>query len=130
MAKYSDIQKDIEGVFAGSNWTGNNVSAYPANFVGGNFGDEFVKLEIIPSRPLPNYGKAGNRGQVIVQIYTQAGKGPSRTYEIADLLDSELQNKTFTNGTQTGTSSLSILGIDNDDKSLFRGDYQISFIKY
>ena len=50
--------------------------------------------------------------------------------EIADLLDNLLQNKTFTNGTKTRESGLTVLGLDKDNPELFRGDYSVQFIHY
>ena len=50
--------------------------------------------------------------------------------EIADLLDSILQNKTLENGTKTEASSLQVLGQDRDNPNLFRGDYQVNFTFY
>lgn len=128
--KYSNIQKDIEGIFAQTSWTNRNLTIYPANYEGGTVSNEFMKLEIIPARPLNNYRKFGSVGQVIIQIYTQKGHGMTRTFEIADILDSELANKTLSRGTKTGTSSITGIGIDNDDNSLFRADYSVSFRNY
>ena len=130
MAKYRNVQTDIEGVFATSNWTGNGIQAYPSNYQGGSFADEFVKVEIIPGRPLLTYGSPGVQGQVIIQIYTRAGDGISRSIQIADILDTLLQVQTLPSGTTTGTSSITFLGIDSQDNSLFRADYSVSFRRY
>ena len=130
MAKYADVHRDIEEIFATTEWTQRGITARPANFQGGSFENEFVMVEIIPGRPLNRYGNLTVQGQVIVQIYTPAGQGTSRSMQIADILDTVLQAKTLQRGTQTGTSSLSFLGIDNDDNSLFRADYSISFRNY
>jgi hypothetical protein len=47
--------------------------------------------------------------------------------EIADSLDTLLENKTLTNGTKTAASRLNIMGPDSDNPSLFRGDYEVDF---
>lgn len=130
MAKYADVLRDVEEVFASAEWTSTNITAYPVNYQGGSFSDESVRIEVIPGRPITNYGDLGVGGQIIIQIYTRAGEGITRTMQIADSLDTVLQAKTLQRGTQTGTSSLSFLGIDNDDNSLFRADYSISFRNY
>ena len=95
MAKYRNVQTDIESLFATPIWTGNNIQAYPSNYQGGSFADEFVKIEIIPGRPLLTYGRPGVQGQVIIQIYTKAGEGISRSFQIADILDNLLQEQTL-----------------------------------
>jgi hypothetical protein len=129
MAKFSEVIEDIEGIFGTSSWTSKSIQAYPANYSGA-YTNEFVKLEVIPSRPLNIFGNLSVQGQVIAQIYVQTGLGTRRIMEIADHLDDVLQAKTLSNGTQTGTSALSFLGVDPDDNSLFRADYSISFKKY
>ena len=130
MAKYRNVQSDIEGVFATTQWRDNRIQAYPSNYQAGSFADEFVKIEIIPGRPLTTYTRPGIQGQVIIQIYTRAGNGITRSVEIADILDTILQVQTLPSGTQTGTSSISFLGIDAQDNSLFRADYSVSFRNY
>ena len=130
MAKYADVVRDVEGIFSGTTWTNHGIQAYPSNYQGGSFEDEFVKLEFLPAQPITGYSRFGVGGQVIVQIYTRAGNGITRSTEIADILDTVLQAKNLSRGTQTGTSTLSFLGIDNDDNSLFRADYNVSFRNY
>ena len=132
MAKFTEVVRDVEGLFARNTpWSSHRIQAFPSNYQGGGFEDEFVKIELIPAQPLTaSYGQFGVAGQIIIQIYTRAGEGISRSLAIADLLDSELQAKHLPRGTQTGTSSLSFLGIDNDDNSLFRADYVVNFRNY
>ena len=130
MAKYRNVQSDIEGVFATEMWTENNIVTYPSNYQGGDFADEFVKIEILPGRPLTTYTRPGVQGQIIIQIYTRAGEGITRSAAIADILDQVLQVQSFSRGTQTGTSSIAFLGIDSQDNSLFRADYSVSFRNY
>jgi hypothetical protein len=129
MAIFAEVISDIEGVFGTSTWTSKNIQIYPANYSGA-YTTEFIKLEVVPSRPLNYYGSLNVQGQAIAQIYVQTGLGSRRIMEIADHLDDVLQAKTLSNGTQTGTSALSFLGVDPDDNSLFRADYSISFKKY
>ena len=133
MAKFKDVQTDIERLFGGlddSPWLTYGITSYPVNYQGGTYASEFVIVEIIPGRPLTTYGSQGVQGQVIVQIYTQAGNGISRAVEIADLLDALLQGKQLPRGTITGTSSMSVRGIDSQDNSLFRADYVVPFRRY
>jgi len=130
MTKYVSAQSDIEGVFATPAWTANSVSTYPVNFKVPASVSEFVKVEFLPLNTNSDYSRFGISGLAIVQIYVSANIGTRRLMEIADLLDSILQNKTLENGTQTQSSSLQILGQDKDNPNLFRGDYQVNFTFY
>lgn len=130
MSKYTDVISDIEGQFATSDWTTNNIPAFPSNYRVASNQSEFVKIEVLPLRSNSDYGRFGIEGIVYVQVYVQANKGVRRLMEIADLLDNLLQNKTLTNGTQTRESSLNVLGLDKDNPELFRGDFSVQFIHY
>jgi hypothetical protein len=130
MAKFVDLLSDIEGQFATSDWTSQNISAFPANFRIPENTSEFVKLEVLPLRDNSDYGRCGIEGIVYVQIYVQANQGVKRLMEIADILDTILQAQTFSNGTQTQASSLNVLGIDKDNPELFRGDFAVNFTYY
>jgi len=130
MSKYANVISDIEGQFGTSGWTNTNISAFPSNFrVPANL-SEFVKIEVLPLSSNSDYGRFGVEGIVYIQTYVQANQGVKRLMEIADLLDNILQNKTFTNGTQTRESSLNVLGLDRDNPELFRGDFAVDFINY
>lgn len=52
-------------------------------------------------------------GTVIVQIFTQAGRGLYRSYEIADFVNTFIEYKKFPNGTSTLSSSLRHIGVDS-----------------
>ena len=127
MAKYADVARDVEGLFGTAEWITHGITAYPSNYQGGDYENEFVKLEILPNRALIRYSDPSVEGSVIVQIYTKAGLGITRAMEIADLLDNLMQTQSLTRGTTLGTSSLSFLGIDSQDNSLHRADYFIPF---
>ena len=130
MSKYTDVISDVEGLFATSAWTSNNISAFPANYRVPANTSEFVKIEVLPLRSNSDYGRFGLEGIIYIQTYVQANNGIRRLMEIADLLDIILQNETLGNGTQTRESSLNILGLDKDNPELFRADYQVEFINY
>ena len=127
MSKYTQILNDVESQFASSTWTTNNISAFPVNYVVPAQLQEFVKIEILPLRSNEDYNRFGISGLVIIQIYVKANQGSKRLMEIADLLDTLLQNKQLGTGTDTQASSLSVLGIDRDNPELFRGDYSVDF---
>lgn len=130
MSKYTDVVSDIESLFGNSEWTTNNISAFPANYRVPANQSEFVKIEVLPLRSNSDFGRFGIEGIVYIQTYVQANNGIRRLMEIADLLDNLLQNKTLTNGTQTRESSLNVLGLDKDSPELFRGDFSVEFINY
>lgn len=130
MSKYANLLSDIEGQFGISSWTSNSIKSFPSNFLVPANTSEFVKIEILPLRDNSDYGRSGVEGICYIQVYVQANQGVKRLMEIADLLDSILQNKTLTNGTQTESSSLQVVGVDRDNPELFRGDYSIDFKFY
>ena len=135
MARYRDIQSDVENIFASDAWIDTGIKAIPSNFNGPVGSDEFVKVEVIPGSPRVFYGTtsantSGTIGQIIVQIYTESGRGPTRGYEIADTLDTLLQQARLTNGTRTGSSAVAEIGTDQDNESLFRTEYVVNFTHY
>jgi hypothetical protein len=130
MSKYVNVLSDVEGLFATSAWTTNNISAFPSNLTVPTNTSEFVKIEVLPLSSNSDYKRFGLEGKIFIQTYVQANKGVKRLMEIADLLDNILQNKTLSNGTQTQSSSLQTIGIDRDNPELFRGDYTVDFVFY
>jgi len=130
MAKYANVHADIEEVFASAAWTATGITAIPSNFnviVGTT---EFVKVEILPSSVQQGYADFGVKGQVIIQIYPEAGTGTTRMMAIADILDTLLETKTFIRGTQTGSSVLNVIGTDTANPALYRADYTVGFTLY
>ena len=130
MSKYVNIQRDIEEVFATSSWTQHNIATYPTNYPSRKKDDEFLKIEVLPLATLSDYGRFGVSGLAIIQVYIPANKGSMRLLEIADLIDTVLQNQQLERGTMTGDSYVQILGQDADNPNLFRGDYQVTFKQY
>ena len=137
MSKFVEQQAAIESVFGSTGWTSGavgTIKVLPSNFQGRISDTEFLRLEILPSKPRNAYGEFGSTGQVIVQVYTQGNTGLSRTMQIADALDESLQTtiiKTSNGSVQLGVSSLAVIGIEDDDsKGYFRADYNISYNYY
>ena len=128
------VLEDIEGVFASSTWTSNNILTFPDNYQGniGNNIAEFVRLNVLPSSSSYHAydAKTTLKGLIAVKIFVKAGNGQGRTMEISDLLNSVLQSKTLPNGTQLGTSYLQVEGLDPSNKSLYSASYLIPFTKY
>jgi len=130
---YDDVLSDIESVFASTAWTDNNITIYPDNYQGAiSTQDEFCRLNVLPSSS-NNYAYGGDKsleGLVAVKIFVKAGEGQSRLMAISDILDTVLQNKRLTNGTELGTSYLNVEGLDPSNNSLYSARYIIPFKLY
>lgn len=129
MSKYSNLYSDIYAFFAAPAWSNEGIKTIPSNFVTKGLGNEFIRLNIIPSGIInaPN----SSSGQLIIDIFVAAGDGHKRLAAIADKLDTYLVKKskaTTLNGvTQFGDSALVPVGFDTANPSLYRGNYSISF---
>ncbi len=132
MERYARLEADVFSVFSSNAWKLENIKTYPNNFVAVSTGSEFLRISVIPSGQSLNRSSAS--GIVIVDIFTQAGNGPHRTSLLADKLDSYLLCKSLStaeNGvTQFNISSLSFVGIDKENNSLYRATYTIPFNYY
>ena len=130
---YDSVQSDIEGVFASSTWTSNNIPIYPDNYQGAvTTGPEFCRLSVMPSSS-ENYSHGGNKalsGIVVVKILVRAGEGQARIMAISDILNVNLDNKRLTNGTELSTSYLNVEGLDPSNQSLYSARYIIPFKIY
>lgn len=123
MGKYQKLQDNVYAIFNTAEWKANNIPTYPQNFVEITT-PNYIRVSIIPSNTGINLASVS--GQLIVDIFVSAGKGPGELASIADLLDSYLVGKTRVN-TQFQGSTLVPMGIDRDNPILFRGAYSISF---
>ena len=130
---FDNVLDDIEGVFASTSWTSNNIDVYPDNYQG-TISDEteFCRLNVMPSssETLAYGGKKELAGIVAVKIFVSAGEGQSRIMEISDTLDNVLQHKKLTNGTELHTSYLNVEGLDPSNKALYSASYIIPFKIY
>jgi hypothetical protein len=129
--KYSSLYKDIYAFFELAGWKAELIKTFPDNFVGSAVGDEYIRVTIIPSQLTGDNRLGSVSGQVIIDIFISAGAGPTRAAIIADKLDKYLagqsNNSTANGNTQFGISSLSPLGNDRDNPSLYRFHYSIPF---
>jgi hypothetical protein len=134
MGKFSSLNADIYSVFAQSAWIAENIKTFPENYVGTSVGNEYIRVSIVAS----SYDKLGSfqsvNGQLIIDIFTPAGEGVSRTNTIADKLDDYLIGKQILvppdGNTQFGNSTLTFLGNDKANPSLYRASYSLSFNHY
>lgn len=121
MGKYSNIDANVFSIFGSPTWTAENIKTYPANFVAMDAGTEFVRIKIIASGEGVNLKSAS--GVLIADIFVKAGDGPKRSSQIADKLDSYLSGKYLSTGSgtavQLGSSSMTVMGLDPDNKSLY-----------
>jgi hypothetical protein len=128
MGKFTSLFTNVYSVFGTSEWTANNIKTIPANFTGTVNNSKYIRVSVIPSDKGVNIKSVS--GIVIIDIFVETGEGPSSITFIADKLDEFLVGRTiqvFTGSTQFLSSSLSLLGIDSFNTSLYRAKYEIPF---
>ena len=130
MGKYKNLQDDIFSVFGGASWEAENIKTYPSDFIAIDPGDEFIRVMIIPNGEGVNLLSV--TGVVIIDIFTSAGKGPTRASLIADKLDNYLVRQTLSTVSNSCTqfplgSALASEGRDKDNGALYRSVYSIPF---
>jgi len=130
---FDKLRQDIYSVFASFAWEANNIKVYPENYQG-DVGSQtpYIRLTIIPGAASLDSFSIGKRlsGRIILSIFVDNTAGDKDLYNVADLLDNYFQGKTLTNGTQFGPSTVTPLGIDTVNSSIYRGDYSIKFNSY
>lgn len=131
MGKYSAISNSVFSIFSTTQWKAENIKTFPENFVGDVSGGEYIRIAVLANGSTMVNPLKSVSGLVLIEIYTPAGFGPSRTNLIADKLDTYLVGKAFSlnteGSTQFGRSYLA--GGDNDkiNPSLYRDTYTIHF---
>jgi hypothetical protein len=129
MGKYAIVMGDIFSVFDAAGWQSENIKTYPQNHIPIEAPAEWLRVSIVPSSFLSTLDSIS--GQLIIDIFTSAGNGPKRPFEIADLLDQYLTGKYLETGgegaTQFLNSSMGDGTLDADNPSLYRSIYTISF---
>lgn len=131
MGKYANLYNDIySGVFGTAQWIAEGIQTIPVNFTGSIFGDYIRVTVLADGAKNVNITKSA-QGQVMIEIYTSAGEGTKPATLIADTLDEYLVGKVFalsnSSTTQFFDSSLSSLGNDPGNPSLYRMLYSIPF---
>ena len=130
MDKYTSIQEAIYSILSSQEFKDEGIKTYPQNFQGKIDSKEYIKIFILIGKTLPTYSNVyTGAGQIIIDIFTPAGEGPTRAFQIADLLDGYFAGKSFgsTNGIQTGPSTLVQLGVYEENPSLYKCSYTINF---
>lgn len=127
---YANLLSDINGVFASTAWTDQNINIYPDNYQGTiATPDEYLRLNVLPSdgEHLDFHKTKILSGTIIIRIFVKAGNGQSRILAISDILDTLLQNKLLTNKTKLESSYTTMDGLDSSNKSLYTAKYVIPF---
>lgn len=129
---FGDIVTDIYGVLASSAWLATGIKAFPRNFQGTITAAPYVLVSILPGATEHlnlQYGKE-ICGLLILSVFLKTDKGDKELFQIGDKLNAIFERKQLPNGTQMGIGSLKPIGIDNDNSTLYRGDYSITFNLY
>ena len=127
---FANIRTDLEGAFAASTWTANNITTVPQNYQGSNEATEWCRINIIPGQSFNTYASSANTGMLRVDIYVPSGLGITRVMAISDLLDDAVSSTVFTNGTQTGAGTVTPVGLDPENPGLFRASYSVPYRHY
>ena len=127
MATISQLLTAVEGLFASSAWTSNNVKAFHANYQGEIDSDEWVRVSVLPFSSELAYKDVIANGQIVCQIFVPAGAGMKRAYEIADMLKTLLDQEVISGYLQTTNSFITNIGIDTKDSGLFNVNYTVNF---
>lgn len=127
MATISQMLTAVEGLFASTAWTSNNIKAFPANYQGEIDSDEWVRVSVLPFSSELAYQDVIANGQIVCQIFVPAGAGMKRAYQIADLLKTLLDQEVISGYLQTTNSFITNIGIDPKDSGLYNVDYTVNF---
>ena len=127
MATISQMLTAVEGLFASTAWTSNNIKAFPANYQGEINAEEWIRVSVLPFSSELAYQDVIANGQIVCNIFVPAGAGMKRAYQIADLLKTLLDIKVISGYLQTTNSFITNIGIDPKDAGLYNVDYTVNF---
>jgi hypothetical protein len=127
MATISQMLTAVEGLFASTAWTSNNIKAFPANYQGEIDSDEWIRVSVLPFSSELAYQDVIANGQIVCNIFVPAGAGMKRAYQIADLLKTLLDQEVISGYLQTTNSFITNIGIDPKDAGLYNIDYTVNF---
>jgi hypothetical protein len=127
MATISELLTAVEGLFASSSWTSNNVKAYPANYQGKIDSNEWVRVNVLPFSSELMFSELTANGQIVCNIFVPSGQGMKRAYEIADMLKTLLDRNSISGYLQTTNSFITNIGVDPKNAGLYSVDYTVNF---
>jgi len=129
MGKYESLHRDILSVFGTAAWNAESIKTFPSNYIGVDAGDKYIRVHVLPNGSGLN--RSSVSGQVLIDIFTSAGKGTLDASLIADRLDAYLvgRSKKLTSGTIqfAEASSMTHLGADKVNNALHASKYAVSF---
>jgi hypothetical protein len=132
MGKYQTTYDDVYSIFASPEWVAEGIKTIPADVLLKENITEFIRVSVIPSGEGIN--NVSISGLIIVEIFTQANRGPLRAITIADKLDKHLsqqsKNSTAGKNTQFYTSNLVPNGVDRDNPDLVKSTFSVQFNHY
>jgi len=125
------VREDIYSVFASNAWQTLGYTVYPRSFQG-LVAAPYILLSILPGTkdPISTDRKKKLNGLMILTIFTDTMTGDKQLFQIAEVLNTFFEDKQFPNGTKFGFSGLKPIGTEQDNTSLYRGDYSIQFNLY
>ena len=123
----SQILTAVEGLFASSSWTSNNIKTYPANYQGKIDSNEWVRINVLPFSSELSFGETTSNGQIVCNIFVPSGQGMKRAYEICDLLKGLLDRNSISGYLQTTNSFITNIGVDEKDAGLYSVDFSVNF---
>jgi len=127
MATISQMLTAVEGLFASTAWTSNNIKAFPANYQGEINAEEWIRVSVLLFSSELAYQDVIANGQIVCNIFVPAGAGMKRAYQIADLLKTLLDQEVISGYLQTTNSFITNIGIDPKDAGLYNVDYTVNF---
>lgn len=131
MAKFHKATQAIMQVFGTAAWLAEDIKTIPSNYIGGNLGSEYIRVNVMTSGAGININSLS--GQLIIDVFVPSGEGMLRATDIADTLDKYLVGKMFISGSdsvQLGNSTFSSTGLDAANRALYRYRYTMSFNFY
>lgn len=131
MGKYTSLQSDVFSIFNANAWKAENIPTIPSNFSPPDPLSSYIRVTIVPGTTSKADNLNSVSGQLMIDIFTATGLGPSITHAIADKLDTYLVGKSVStlvgSTTQLLGSTLSPPMSDSANPSLSRSIYTIPF---
>lgn len=132
MGKFTAAEDDIFSVFASGMWKSEGLETFPSNYTSPQAWTKYIRVNVLANGPGAN--KMSVSGILIIDIFTPAGEGPRAASVIADKLEQFLAYKTLQTQEQGNTQfqggSLTPVGQDKANATLFRSSYTIPFKYY
>ena len=129
---YANIRADLEGALSTFK-ADNSIDVVWNNVNTSSTKSKFIRPTIAFAPSATGVGFGGQYridGTVIVQIFTEVGKGVAEAYRIADLLSAVLSDRKFANQTTTLYGVLREVGTDDEARGLYQSNFIVPFRTY